>query len=240
MNSDRVMDRRTFIGSLAGGLLAVPLAAEAQQAGKVWRVGSLSTGVSTGSNIRPLLSEGLQALGYVEGSFILELRYAEGRVDRLPALAAELVQLNVDVIVAWGGEPLAAVRQAASRIPIVMVARGDPVAIGLVASLAKPGGKHHRDDHRGPRTRREAAGASQGGPAGALSRGRSAGPDLRAGHRARDGVRRPRSESSHTGVHGARSRRASRFSPAVRDRAVRMVGRTARSASPAVPSALAW
>ena len=107
---------------------------------KVWRVGSLSTGVSTGSSIRRLLSEGLQALGYVEGSFILELRYAEGRVDRLPALAAELVQLNVDVIVAWGPEPLGAVGNATSRIPIVMVARGDPVAIGLVASLAKPGG----------------------------------------------------------------------------------------------------
>ena len=134
------MDRRTFLGALASAFLAAPLAAAAQPAGKVWRVGSLSTGVSTGSNIRPLLSEGLQALGYVEGSFILELRYAEGRVDRLPALAVELVQLNVDVIVAWGGEPMAAVRQAASRMPIVMVARGDPVAIGLVASLAKPGG----------------------------------------------------------------------------------------------------
>jgi putative ABC transport system substrate-binding protein len=102
------VDRRAFLGTVAGGLLAAPLAAEGQQAGKVWRVGSLSTGVSTGSSTRRLLSEGLQALGYVEGSFILELRYAEARVDRLPALAAELVQLNVDVIVAWGGEPLAA------------------------------------------------------------------------------------------------------------------------------------
>ena len=133
------MDRRAFLAG-APALLAAPLAAEAQQVRKVWRVGSLSTGVSTGSSIRRLLSEGLQALGYVEGSFILELRYAEGRVDRLPALAAELVQLNVDVIVAWGPEPLGAVGNATSRIPIVMVARGDPVAIGLVASLAKPGG----------------------------------------------------------------------------------------------------
>jgi putative tryptophan/tyrosine transport system substrate-binding protein len=133
------MDRRAFLAG-AAALLTAPLAVGAQPAGKVWRVGSLSTGVSTGSSIRRLLSEGLQALGYVEGSFILELRYAEGRVDRLPALAAELVQLDSDVIVAWGPEPLAAVRNAPRRTPIVMVARGDPVAIGLVASLAKPGG----------------------------------------------------------------------------------------------------
>jgi putative ABC transport system substrate-binding protein len=83
----------------------------------------------------------LADLGYVEGkTIILELRYADGQVDRLPALAAELVQLNVDVIVAWGGDPLDAVRKATSRIPIVMVGRGDPVATGLAASLAKPGG----------------------------------------------------------------------------------------------------
>jgi putative ABC transport system substrate-binding protein len=83
----------------------------------------------------------LAALGYVEGkTIIFELRYAEGRVDRLPTLAAELVQLDVDVIVAWGVEPLEAVRKATSRIPIVMVARGDPVATGLAASLAKPVG----------------------------------------------------------------------------------------------------
>jgi putative ABC transport system substrate-binding protein len=101
---------------MAGGVLA-SLGAEAQQAGKVWREGSLSTGVSTGSSNRRLLSKGLQTLGYVEGSFILELRYAEGRVDRLPALAAELVQLNVDVIVAWGGEPLAACAKPRAEFP---------------------------------------------------------------------------------------------------------------------------
>ena len=134
------MNRRVFLSAVTGSFLAGPLAASGQPAARVSRVGSLSTGERAKSSIDPLLSEGLRKLGYVEGSFILELRYAEGRVDRLPALAAELAQLNVDVIVAWGGEPLAAVRNAASRIPIVMVARGDPVAIGLVASLAKPGG----------------------------------------------------------------------------------------------------
>ena len=102
------------------------------------RVGSLSTGSPVTNN---LFSEALQALGFIEGkTIILEVRGAEGRVDRLPALAAELVQLNVDVIVAWGVEPLEAVRKATNRIPIVMVARGDPVATGFVASLAKPGG----------------------------------------------------------------------------------------------------
>ena len=101
-------------------------------------MGSLSTGMSDGTYA---LLEPLAALGYIQGkTIILEFRNAGGRVDRLPALAAELVQLNLDVIVAWGVEPLEAVRKATNRIPIVMVARGDPVATGLVASLAKPGG----------------------------------------------------------------------------------------------------
>ncbi len=117
---------------------AAPLTTWGQPAARVPHVGSLSTGLSTGTSP---LSGDLAALGYVEGkTVILQLRYAEGRVDRLPALAAELVQLNVDVIVAWGLEPLEAVRKATNRIPIVMVAGGDPVASGLAASLAKPGG----------------------------------------------------------------------------------------------------
>ena len=122
----------------AGVCLAAPLTASGQPAARVPHVGSLSTGMSPGTSV---LSGPLAALGYVEGKTInLQLRYAEGRVDRLPALAAELVQLNVDVIVAWGSEPLEAVRQATSRIPIVMVGRGDPVATGMAGSLAKPGG----------------------------------------------------------------------------------------------------
>jgi len=135
-----VTSRRNFLAAFAGGILAAPLAASGQPVARVSRVGSLSTGIGDQSSIRPRLSEALKALGYVEGSVTLELRYAEGRVDRLPALAAELVQLNVNVIVAWGVEPLEAAGIATSRIPIVMVARGDPVAIGLVPSLAKPGG----------------------------------------------------------------------------------------------------
>ena len=135
------MDRRTFLGSLACGLLAAPPAVEAQPAPKVPRVGSLSTGPRTAA-AASVLSEPLLALGYVEGkTIIVERRYAEGRVDRLPALAGELVQLNADVIVAWGVEPLEAVRKTTSRIPIVMVGGTDPVATGLAASLSRPGGQ---------------------------------------------------------------------------------------------------
>jgi putative tryptophan/tyrosine transport system substrate-binding protein len=133
-----MLERRAFLcGSVA--MLAAPLTTSGQPAVRVPRVGSLYTAVSPGTS-NPFL-DALQALGYIEGkTFIHEVRYAEGRVDRLPALAAELVQLNVDVIVAWGVEPLEAVRKVTNRIPIVMVARGDPVATGLVASLARPGG----------------------------------------------------------------------------------------------------
>src|SRR5262245_6078649 len=119
--------------------LVSSLTALAQPAARVPRVGSLAIGMSTGTS--GSFQEQLAALGYAEGkTVILELRYAEGRADRLSALAAELVQLNVDVIVAWGVEPLEAVRRATNRIPIVMMARADPVATGLAASLAKPGG----------------------------------------------------------------------------------------------------
>jgi len=122
----------------AAFLFGAPLTTSGQPAARVPSVGSLSTGLSTGTSS---LSGDLAALGYVEGkTIILQLRYSEGRVERLPALAAELVQLDVDVIVAWGVEPLEAVRKATGRIPIVMVAGSDPVATGLAASLAKPGG----------------------------------------------------------------------------------------------------
>ena len=117
--------------------IAAPLTTSGQPAVRVPQVGSLSTG-SPGTS--PLQGD-LAALGYVEGkTIILQLRYADGRVDRLPALAAELVELKVDVIVAWGVEPLDAVRNASSRIPIVMVAGANPVATGVATSLARPAG----------------------------------------------------------------------------------------------------
>ena len=122
-------------------LLAVTLTASGQPAAKLPQVGSLTANFSTATSTLGPFTEVLAALGYVDGKTIhLHIRYAEGQVDRLPALAAELVQANVDVIVAWGIEPLEAARKATSRIPIVFVGRGDPVAAGVVASLAKPGG----------------------------------------------------------------------------------------------------
>jgi putative ABC transport system substrate-binding protein len=131
------MNRRAFIGTLACGLLAAPLAAEAQQAGKVAKIGVLEFGGSTNS----AFGQQLRELGYIEGqNLILEHRFAEGRAERLPDLAAELVRLKVDVIVAGGTPPPLAAKHATSTIPIVMAAAGDPVRTGLVANLARPGG----------------------------------------------------------------------------------------------------
>jgi ABC-type uncharacterized transport system substrate-binding protein len=115
--------------------LAASLAAGAQP-GKVPRIGYLVI-TGTGASLR----EGLRALRYVEGkTIIVEVRSAQGQVDRISALAAELVQRNVDVLVVGGPEPLEAARKVTSSIPIVMVSQADPVAAGLVTSLAQPGG----------------------------------------------------------------------------------------------------
>jgi len=138
------MERRTFLATLAGGLLAAPLAAEAQPREKVPRVGYLSPG----SPSEPLrrrrfeaFRQGLRELGYVEGQNIaIESRWAEGNYDRYPALAADLVRLKVDVIVPVGGAATQAAQQATRTIPIVMSVVIDPVGSGLVASLARPGG----------------------------------------------------------------------------------------------------
>ncbi len=122
--------------------LATPLAAGAQQAGKVWRIGMLSLGSPTNSpHILEAFRQQLRELGYVEGqNIVIEYRWAEGRAERLPDLAAELVGLKVDVIVAGGTPAPLAAKRASRTIPIVMAAAGDPVGTGLVASLAKPGG----------------------------------------------------------------------------------------------------
>src|SRR5437867_901086 len=115
-------------------LLAVPLAAAAPPAGKVWRMGYLVAGSSRG--IHEAFRQGLRDLGYVEGqNLTIETRYAEGQLDRLPALAAELVRLPVDLIVAQGVPAALAAKYATTTIPIVMVGIGDPLGTGLVASL---------------------------------------------------------------------------------------------------------
>src|SRR2546428_9589552 len=133
------------IVTLVLSLLAAPHVADAQQRGKVPRVGWL-VGRAIAEAAAPGDSEaflhGLRELGYVEGeNLIMVRRDAEGQLDRLPALAAELVWLPVDVIVTTGGVPATrAAMQATTTIPIVMAEAGDPVGTGLVASLARPGG----------------------------------------------------------------------------------------------------
>jgi putative ABC transport system substrate-binding protein len=138
------MDRRAFLAG-AAALLAAPLAAEAQPAGKVPRLGYLSALSGSDPQLHRSLDEfrqRLRELGYVEGqSLAIEYRWAEGKIERLPDLAAELVRLKVDVIVASGGLPVAQAAQGATKaIPIIVTGPADPVATGLVASLARPGG----------------------------------------------------------------------------------------------------
>jgi putative ABC transport system substrate-binding protein len=142
--------RRWFVTRLPLGLVAAPRVAEAQQARKVYRIGYLSP--SSPSDPERLASpfgerglaafrQGLRELGYVEGENIaIEKRWAEGRFERLPDLAAELVRLKVDVIVSVVTQASLAAKHATRTIPIVMVAAGDPLGSGLVASLARPGG----------------------------------------------------------------------------------------------------
>jgi putative tryptophan/tyrosine transport system substrate-binding protein len=126
-------------------LLVASIAAGAQQATKVHRIGWLSTDfpppASTSQAREEAFRQGLRALGYVEGqNLVLAFRYAQGSAERLPDLAAELVRLPVEVLVAGGGPAIRAAQHATRTIPIVMAGTGDPVARGFIASLARPGG----------------------------------------------------------------------------------------------------
>jgi ABC-type uncharacterized transport system substrate-binding protein len=127
---------------LAVSLVFVPLAAEAQQTGKVVRIGYLATDLAAASNLTEAFRRGLRDLGYVEGrNVVIEYRDAEGKPARFPALAAELVTLKADVIVTAGGTLAAlAAKQATKTIPVVFIAVSDPVASAVVTSLAHPGG----------------------------------------------------------------------------------------------------
>ena len=137
------MDRRVFLGVLAGGLLAAPLVAEAQQATKVFRIGLLGTVPLTepgAARIWGGLFEGLRQLGYAEGqNIVFEGRFSEGSGKTLAALGAELARLEVDVIVA-AATAVHAAKGATAKIPIVVPNYGEPVEDGLVVSLARPGG----------------------------------------------------------------------------------------------------
>ncbi len=134
--------RRKLLVALGAGALAAPLTSFAQQKGKVWRIGFLGTATASGFAGRvEALRAGLRDLGYVEGkNIVIEFRWAEGKYERLPELAAELVRLKVDVIVTHGAVGTPAARAATTTIPIVMATSGDAVGSGLVASLARPGG----------------------------------------------------------------------------------------------------
>jgi putative ABC transport system substrate-binding protein len=131
--------RAALTGVLALALLASPLAAEAQQAAKIFRIGYLATNPTP--HFQEAFRQGLRDLGYVEGrNLVIEDRDAEGKLERLRALAAELVAIKVDVIVASGTPAALATKQATRTLPIVFTAVADPVTSGLVTSLAQPGG----------------------------------------------------------------------------------------------------
>ena len=136
------MDRRAFLAGTGAVLLAAPLAAEAQQPGKVPRIGYLAGGARTSDGGPPAaLRQALVELGYVDGKTVTYVgRWAEAKRDRLPGLAAGLVDLKVDVIVTLGGPAAEAAKEATSTIPIVIASPGDAVDTGLIASLARPGG----------------------------------------------------------------------------------------------------
>jgi putative ABC transport system substrate-binding protein len=135
------MDRRTFIGILASELLAVTGDIGAQPANKLYRIGYLTAGPKSSSDSFAVFADALRELGWSEGkTFVLEPRFADNRLDRLPELAAELVRLRVDVIVTSGTLAPLAAKRATSTIPIVMLSAGDPVGSGVVSNLARPGG----------------------------------------------------------------------------------------------------
>ena len=134
------MNRRTFIVT-AAALLTAPLAANSQQTPKVYRVGVLAISGSFSSQTYQGFREQLRMLGYVEGrTLVFEFRSAEGRPEKLPSLAEEIIRANPDVIVAPSTAATQAVQRVSRTIPIVFAFAADPVAAGLAASLARPGG----------------------------------------------------------------------------------------------------
>src|SRR5215831_15399506 len=162
------MKRREFI-TLLGGVAAWPLAARAQQSEKIPRIGYLSP---TGAQPRDeAFRQRLQELGYVEGkNIIIERRSAEGKFERLPALAQELVRLEVDVIVTAVTQASLAAKHATQTIPIVFVAVSDPLGTGLITSLARPGANVTGTSSHEFRRCGEIAGVAQGGRTRGLPR----------------------------------------------------------------------
>ena len=155
------MKAKILVYALPVLILSTIHLAEAQQPNKIPRIGYLS-GAGDPSNPGPNVEafrRGLQELGYIEGKNILvEYRYIEGKRDRIPSLVAELVQLKVDVLVSPNLPAIRAAKQATKTIPIVMVTNWDPVAEGLIDSLARPGGNITGTLQTHPRPKRETTG----------------------------------------------------------------------------------
>jgi len=134
--------RRDFIALIASAAAAWPFAARAQQAGKIYRIGFLANDPAIPAQpAGQAFVDGLRESGFIEGkNIIIERRFAEGRTDRYAELVAELVGLNVDVIVTSANGPTLAAKRATTKIPIVMMNVSDPIGQGIVVSLAHPGG----------------------------------------------------------------------------------------------------
>ena len=182
------MRRREFITLLGGAAVAWPLAARAQQAGKVPTIGFLGpTTPSSQSQHVAAFAQRLRELGWIEGRTItIEVRWAEGRPERFAEIAAEFVRLKVDVILTQTTPAVLAAKQATSVIPIVFATAGDPVGTGVVASLARPGGNitglsSQATDTAGKRVRTFARGRPRSPPVGNLGQYRQS--LLRAGDR---------------------------------------------------------
>src|SRR2546428_2500644 len=137
-----MMDRRTFIRRLAGSVILPPMVADAETPVKARRIGlMMATNPVAASHIVVAFADGLRELGHAEGkNVVFEYRWAEGKPERFAEMAADLVRQKVDVIVASSQAPALAAKRATKTIPIVMVNATDPVEVGLVASLARPGG----------------------------------------------------------------------------------------------------
>jgi ABC-type uncharacterized transport system substrate-binding protein len=134
----RVMDRRRFLLTSLAGVIVAPLAAQAQQIGKVHRIGLLGNSPEPAANVYDI---GLRERGWLEGqNFVWERRFSEGRNERFPTLAADLVQAKPDVIITVGTAPTIAAKAATTTIPIIFHSVGDPVGSGIVVSLSRPGG----------------------------------------------------------------------------------------------------
>ena len=136
------MKKKIIVLTLCAMLFALCVSADAQQTGKIFRIGFLDASTASGMAVLvEAFRQELSKLGWIEGKNItIEYRFAEQKRERLPELAADLVRLKVDLIVVTGGPPALAAKKATTTIPIVMANAGDPVAAGLVASLARPGG----------------------------------------------------------------------------------------------------